>query len=196
MQCKDCKCTTKPNASIVIKFACETETTRECPVCMRQFYMAGKTWAYLENTTTPVCLNCAGPELAALLDAKARQDGQIDEAMDRIRATKIEHYREHEPMLFYQVYGIADDPIGEKSPPDEFGTSIYGGETWELMGDTPEARLLLRADLTVDQAKRAVASISGAVTSGFIGSSNLAKDIPAEAVQYAKMLIEQDLLPL
>jgi len=191
MKCTDCKCTTKSNASIVIKFACEPETTSECPVCKRRFYIAGRTWAYLENTTTPVCLNCAGAELAALLETIRRQDEKIDNALETIRAEKLMHYSRRDPMLFFQVDAFMGAPEDGSMGPDDQGFAIYGNRgTWELMLGS-DVRVLIRSTITKDEAERGLAEISRTISEGFVDEA-LEKDLQAEALEHAEMLQRHD----
>jgi len=182
--CTQCKCETTPTASIVIKSVIEPETTIECPLCGRRFYMAEKTWSYLEGTTDPVCLFCAGPDLSSMIEVKAEHDASIYDAMETIWDDKLQHYRQRDPMLFVQVDAFVDAQEDDliKVGPD--GVAVMGNmDTWELMHGA-DVRVLIRANATVEEAGRGLASISEAVAGGMVDDA-LEKNIYAEALKVA-----------
>ena len=185
--CPVCSGGKENEQKIVIKFETEPCSTRQCPLCGQGFYMAAMTWAYLEGTTDPVCLDCAGPELAGLLAAKRMQAAQIYEAMDTIKAAKIEHYKDRGPVLFCQVDAFVDCGADDVVKPGPDGVAVTGNmKTWELMhGST--VRVLIRADATMEEAKRGFASIQRAIAGGFINRA-LEKDEAAEALEHAEVL--------
>jgi len=186
--CEGCK----PDGREIVIKRNNTVVRENCPLCGADFKAdaCDGYWFFIEGTWEAVCFDCAGPELAALLAAKSRQAAQICEALDAIKAQKIEHYHERQPALFCQVDAFhtgAEDDDG----PGERGFEVYGNmTTWELMHGS-DVRVLIRATVTKAVAERGLAEISRAIAAGFTTGA-LEKDEAAEALEWAEVLQRHD----
>ena len=161
---------TARKTEVVIKFAAEPETTRQCPVCGNKFYQTDKTWAYLEGTETPVCLDCAGPEMAGLLKTKENHAQSLTAAKDAVYLERMAHYQTKSPELFTQIDAFMDPENFDDGllTPGPDGVAVTGCETWELMSGIPEVRVLARADIGKAEALRGLKSAYDAISGGFM----------------------------